>query len=235
MLYRVRYYLVDFCLYLWSQDRNQDDLVQGCLSKSGLLIFWLTKVWLRTFSVTNQFKQQILCCKKCTLLVTCQPKQWNLALKNHSSFDSPRYDCVLFVSLIRLNGESFAAKTVHFLSLVNVNSENLALKNHSSSDSPRYDWVLFVSLIRLNCENWWIMFHPLLHKGLNDNMRTFLVTHQGKRRTLCCENWWIMFHPLLHKGLNDNSRTFLVTRQGKWRTVCCENWWIMFHPLRAKW
>ena len=50
-----------------------------------------------------------------------------LALKHYASIDSPRYDCVLFVSLIRLNGESFAAKTVHFLSLVNLNYGNLAL------------------------------------------------------------------------------------------------------------
>ena len=55
--------------------------------------------------------------------------------------------------LIKLNGESFAAKNVHFLSLVNRNSENFALKNRSSSDLPRYDGVLFVSLIRLNGES----------------------------------------------------------------------------------
>ena len=42
----------------------------------------------------------------------------NLALKNHSSFDSLRYDCVLFVSLIKLKGESIAAKNVLFMSLV---------------------------------------------------------------------------------------------------------------------
>ena len=52
-----------------------------------------------------------------------------LALKDYLSFDSPRYDCVLFMSLIMLNGECFAAKNVHFLSLVKVNSENLALKD----------------------------------------------------------------------------------------------------------
>ena len=28
------------------------------------------------------------------------------------------------------------------------------------------------------------MFHPLLRKGLNANLRTFLVTRQGKRRRL---------------------------------------------------
>ena len=69
-----------------------------------------------------------------------------LALKDYSSFDSPRYDCVLFVSLIKLNGESFAAKNVHFLSLVKVHSESLALKDYSSFDSPRYACVLFMSL-----------------------------------------------------------------------------------------
>ena len=51
----------------------------------------------------------------------------NLALKDYSSFDLPRYDCVLFMSLIKLNGECFAAKNVLFLSHVKVNSENLAL------------------------------------------------------------------------------------------------------------
>ena len=54
------------------------------------------------------------------------------------------------MSLIRLNGESFAAKNIHFWSPVNVNCENLALKDYSFSDSPRYDCVLFVSLIKLN-------------------------------------------------------------------------------------
>ena len=53
----------------------------------------------------------------------------NLPLKDYSSLDSPRYHCVLFVSLIKLNGESFAAKNVLFMSLVKVNSENLALKD----------------------------------------------------------------------------------------------------------
>ena len=52
----------------------------------------------------------------------------NLPLKDYSSFDSTRYDCILFMSLIKLNGECFAAKSVQFLSLVKVNSENLALK-----------------------------------------------------------------------------------------------------------
>ena len=56
------------------------------------------------------------------------------------------------MSLVKLNGECFAAKNVHFLSLVKVNSENLALKDYSSFDSPRYDCVLFVSLILLNGE-----------------------------------------------------------------------------------
>ena len=70
----------------------------------------------------------------------------------YSSFDSSRYDCVLFMSLIMLNSESFAAKNVQFLSLVKVNSENLALKDYSSFDSPRYDCVLFVSLILINGE-----------------------------------------------------------------------------------
>ena len=71
----------------------------------------------------------------------------------YSSFDSSRYDCVLFVSLMLLNGECFAAKNVQFLSLVKVNSENLALKDYSSFDSPRYDCVLFMSLIKLNGES----------------------------------------------------------------------------------
>ena len=56
------------------------------------------------------------------------------------------------MSLIRLNGKSFAAKDVHFLSLVKVNNEYLALKGYSSFDSPRYDCVLFMSLILLNGE-----------------------------------------------------------------------------------
>ena len=76
----------------------------------------------------------------------------NLPLKDYSSFDSPRYDCVLFVSLIKLNGECIAAKNVVLMSLVKVNSENLALKDYSSFDSPRYDCVLFMSLIKLNGE-----------------------------------------------------------------------------------
>ena len=58
----------------------------------------------------------------------------NLPLKDYSSFDSQRYDCVLFLSLIKLNGESIAAKNVLFMSLVKVNSENLSLKNYSSFD-----------------------------------------------------------------------------------------------------
>ena len=57
------------------------------------------------------------------------------------------------MSLIRLNRESFAAKTVHFLSPVNVNCENLPLKDYSSFDSPRYACVLFLSLIKLNGES----------------------------------------------------------------------------------
>ena len=56
------------------------------------------------------------------------------------------------MSLIKLNGECFAAKNVQFLSLVKVNIENLALKDSSSFDSPRYDCVLFMSLIKLNGE-----------------------------------------------------------------------------------
>ena len=58
----------------------------------------------------------------------------SLAFIDHSPFDSPRYDCVLFVSLIKLNSECFAAKNVHFLSLVKVNSEMLALRDYSSFD-----------------------------------------------------------------------------------------------------
>ena len=95
-----------------------------------LLIFWLTKVWLRTFCVTNQVKRRILRCKKCTLHVTCQGKQWKVAFEDYSSFDSPRYDCVLFLSLIKLNGESIAAKNVIFMSLVKVYCENLPLKDY---------------------------------------------------------------------------------------------------------
>ena len=44
----------------------------------------------------------------------------NLPLKDYSSFDSPKYDCVLFLSLIKLNGEYNAAKIELFMSLVNV-------------------------------------------------------------------------------------------------------------------
>ena len=76
----------------------------------------------------------------------------NLALKDYSSFDLPRYDCVLFMSLIKLNGEWFPAKNVHFLSFVKSNSENLGLKDYSSFKSPRYNCVLFMSLIKLNSE-----------------------------------------------------------------------------------
>ena len=38
----------------------------------------------------------------------------NLALKDFSSFDSPRYDCVFFMSLIKLNGECFNAKNLQY-------------------------------------------------------------------------------------------------------------------------
>ena len=76
--------------------------------------------------------------------------KFHFALKDSSSFDLPRYDCVLFMSLIKLNGECFAAKNVHLLSLVKVNSENFALTDSSSFDLPRYDCVLFMSLIKLN-------------------------------------------------------------------------------------
>ena len=82
----------------------------------------------RTFYVTNQVKRRMLRCKKCALLSLVKVNNENLALKEYSSFNSPRYDCVLFMSLILLNGECFAAKNVQFLSLVKVNSENLALK-----------------------------------------------------------------------------------------------------------
>ena len=57
-----------------------------------------------------------------------------LPLKDYSSFDSARYDCILFMSLVKLNGESIAAKNVLFMSLVKVNSENLPLKDYSSLD-----------------------------------------------------------------------------------------------------
>ena len=43
-------------------------------------------------------------------------------MKDYSSFDSPRNDCVLFVSLMKLNSESFAAKNVLLMSLVKVNT-----------------------------------------------------------------------------------------------------------------
>ena len=55
-------------------------------------------------------------------LVKVNSKYW--ALKDYSSFDTPKYDCILFLSLIEIKGESFAAKNVQFLSLVKVNSEN---------------------------------------------------------------------------------------------------------------
>ena len=61
----------------------------------------------------------------------------NLPLIDYSTFDSPRYNCVLFLSLINLNGESIAAKIALFMSLVKVQSENLALKDYSSFDSPK--------------------------------------------------------------------------------------------------
>ena len=51
--------------------------------------------------------------------------------------------CKNYTLLIKLNGESFDAKKVHFLSLVNLYSEILALKNHSTFDSPRYDHIFF--------------------------------------------------------------------------------------------
>ena len=73
----------------------------------------------------------------------------NLALKDYSSFDSPRYDCILFVPLIMLNGESITAKNVLFITLVKVNSENMPLNDNSSFESPMYDCVLFMSLIKL--------------------------------------------------------------------------------------
>ena len=65
------------------------------------------------------------------------------------SRNEPRYACVLFLSLIKLNGKSIAAKNVLFMSLVMVNSENLPLEDYSSFDSLRYDCVLFMSLIKL--------------------------------------------------------------------------------------
>ena len=85
----------------------------------------------------------------------------NLPLKDYSSFDSPRYDCVLFLSLIKLNGESIAAKNVLFMSLVKVNSENLPLNDYSSFESPRYDCVLFLSLNGevFRCEKLRAIFH----------------------------------------------------------------------------
>ena len=58
----------------------------------------------------------------------------NLPLNDYSSFQSRRYDCVLFMSLIKLNGESIAAKNVLIMSLVKVNCENLPLKDYSSFD-----------------------------------------------------------------------------------------------------
>ena len=78
-----------------------------CKRKFGLerlFIYWLTTVWLCAFCVPNQVKWRILCSKKCALPVTCQPNSENLPLKDCSSFDSSRYDFILFVSLIKLNG-----------------------------------------------------------------------------------------------------------------------------------
>ena len=60
----------------------------------------------------------------------------NLPLKDYSSFGSPRYDCVLFLSLIKLNGESITAKNVLLMSLVKV-----------------IICVLFLSLIKVNGEH----------------------------------------------------------------------------------
>ena len=40
-----------------------------------------TKVWLRTFCVTNQVKRRIHRCKKCTLHVTFHGKQWKFSFE----------------------------------------------------------------------------------------------------------------------------------------------------------
>ena len=66
--------------------------------------------------------------KKVQFLSVVKVNSENLALKDYSSFDSPRYDFVLFMSLIKLNSECFAEKNVKILTLVIVNSENLALQ-----------------------------------------------------------------------------------------------------------
>ena len=118
-----------------------------------LIIFWLTKVWLHTFYVTNQVKRRMLRCKNVQFLSLVKVNSENLALKDSSSFVLQRYDCLLFVSLILLNGECIAPKNVLFMSLVMVNSENFHLKDYSSFDSPRYDCVLFLSLFKLNGED----------------------------------------------------------------------------------
>ena len=85
----------------------------------------------------------------------------NLPLKDYSAFDSPRYNCVLFLSLFKLNGESVAAKNVLFMSLVKVNSENLPLNDCTSFESPRYECVLFLSLNGevFRCEKLRAIFH----------------------------------------------------------------------------
>ena len=157
----------------------------------------------------------MLPCKNVQFLSLVKVNSENSALKGQSSFDSPRYDCVLFMSLIKLNGKCFAAKNVQFLSLVNVNTDNLALKYYSSSNSPRYDCVLFMSLIKVNSE---------CFAEKNVQSLTFVKVnsnHHCKQQTLCCENWQVMFYPPLRGGLPDSWRTFFVTHQGKQRTLCC--------------
>ena len=95
-----------------------------------------------------------------------------------------------------LNGESFAAKNVHFLSLVNLNSENLALKNQLSFDSPRYDCILFVSLIKFNSKD--IRFE-----------KRHTIFHQSNLPSSKATGLWPAFFVGL--GWNDSLHTFLVT------------------------
>ena len=114
-----------------------------------------------TQSYLGELKGESFDAKNVPFLSLGKVNNENLALKDYSSFDSPRYDCVLFMSLIKLNGESIAAKNVLFMSLVKVNSENLPLNDYSSFESPRYDCVLFLSLNGevFRCEKLRAIFH----------------------------------------------------------------------------
>ena len=54
------------------------------------------KVWLLTFFVSNQLKQWSIAAKNVLFMSLVKVNIKNLPLKDYSSFDSPRYDCVLF-------------------------------------------------------------------------------------------------------------------------------------------